>query len=242
MAILTTMPRASGKPSEFQILPGLAGAAWALALLLSVHVSAAGAQGPPDSTALSRPDSAASSTTLTDSTAATPPSQAAHAEKRGLYGRAERGAKNFLSDTWWVFSSPARLNRNSALATAVFFGAEAVTYAYDEELYDATQRNKDMQPFKGLMNFADEYIPYGFMPNAFKIEAPVALLGYAIKSEPLQQIPVECIESHLIAGALRNILKPIVGRAHPYENLGPHHFEFNQGTSFPSGHTSVLFE
>jgi membrane-associated phospholipid phosphatase len=99
-----------------------------------------------------------------------------------------------------------------------------------------------VEPFKSLMNFADSYIPYGFMPNAFKIEVPVALLGYAIKSEPLQQIPVECIESHLIAGALRNILKPIVGRAHPYENLGPHHFEFNQGTSFPSGHTSVLFE
>ena len=46
----------------------------------------------------------------------------------------------------------------------------------------------------------------------------------------------------MIAGTLRNILKPLVGRAHPYEGLGPRHFEFNEGTSFPSGHTSIFFE
>ena len=163
-------------------------------------------------------------------------------KSRSLYSRAKRGAYNFVSDTWWVFSSPARLNKRSAFATAGVLGAEAITYAHDQELYDATQRNRDVQPFKGIMNFADAYIPYGFMPNAFKFEGGAALLGYAIGYEPLQQIPIECMESHLIAGALRNILKPIVGRAHPYENLGPRHFEFNEGTSFPSGHTSVLFE
>jgi hypothetical protein len=211
-------------------------AAWTAALLLFSQVAAA--QAPADSTASTPADSIAAPR---DSMASVVKSASAP-HSGSLWGRAERGTKNFLSDTWWVFSSPGRLNRRSAFATAVVLGAEAVTYAHDEEIYDATQRNRDQQPFKALMNFADGYIPYGFMPNAFKIEAPVALLGYAIKSEPLRQIPVECMESHLIAGELRNILKPIVGRAHPYEGLGPHHFEFKQGTSFPSGHTSVLFE
>ena len=232
----------AGKYSRRWTLLGVTRVIWTVALLLAIQVSVVAAQAPTESTGASPPDSTAAPGTLSDSTAAARPAATASAEKHSLYSRAERGARNFLSDTWWVFSSPARLNRNSALATAAVLGAEAITYAHDQELYDATQRNQDVQPFKGLMNFADSYIEFGFMPTAFKVEAPVALLGYAIKSEPLRQIPVECIESHLIAGALRNILKPIVGRAHPYENLGPRHFEFNEGTSFPSGHTSVLFE
>ena len=177
---------------------------------------------------------------IADSASAAPAS--GPSQSPGLYQRAKRGTLNLLSDTWWVFSSPTRLNRRSAFATGIVLGATATTYAYDQDLYDATQRNRDEQPFKALMDFADSYVPIGFMPDAFKVEGGVALLGYAFRSEPLRQIPVECMESHLIAGALRNILKPLVGRAHPYEGLGPRHFEFNQGTSFPSGHTSILFE
>jgi hypothetical protein len=236
------MPIALDTCRRFLRSRGVTQTAWVMAFLLSSHASALAAEAMSDSTGAVQPDSTNSSATLADSTAAPRPDSTASPKSRSLYGRAERGAKNFLLDTWWIFSSPGRLNRNSALATAAVLGAEAITYAHDQELYDATQRNKDVQPFKSLMNFADSYIPYGFMPNAFKVEVPVALLGYAIKNEPLRQIPVECIESHLIAGGLRNILKPIVGRAHPYEDLGPRHFEFNQGTSFPSGHTSVLFE
>jgi membrane-associated phospholipid phosphatase len=201
-------------------------------VMVSLLSSLAAVGARADSTSVSRPDSTAAPTT----------SAPAPSESPGLYQRAKRGASNLLFDTWWVFSSPARLNRGSAFATGIVVGATATTYAYDQDLYDATQRNRDEQPFKSLMDFADSYVPIGFMPDAFKVEGGVALLGYAFRSEPLRQIPVECMESHLIAGALRNILKPLVGRAHPYEGLGPRHFEFNQGTSFPSGHTSVLFE
>ena len=48
--------------------------------------------------------------------------------------------------------------------------------------------------------------------------------------------------AHFIAGGIRNVGKFIVGRRHPYEDQGPRSFEFGHGTSFPSGHTSVLFE
>jgi len=203
--------------------------AWVVAFVLSSQTAVA---APADSTSAAATDSA------TTRAASAPGPH----ESPSLYQRAVRGASNFLSDTWWVFSSSARLNRRSALATGVVLGAVATTYAYDQDLYDATQRNRDVEPFKSLMDFADNYVPFGFMPNAFKVEGGATLLGYALRSEPLQQVPVECMESHLIAGALRNILKPLVGRAHPYEGLGPRHFEFNQGTSFPSGHTSVFFE
>lgn len=174
---------------------------------------------------------------LPPSTPAAPPTP----EKPSLVDRAKNGSLYFLSDLWWVVSSPARLNVRSAIATGAVLGIEAVLYNYDQDLYDATQRNKNEQPFKALMDFTDLYVPIGFMPNAFKIEAGVAVVGYAFKSDPLIQIPFECIESHLIAGGLRNTLgKPLVGRAHPSEGFGPR--TFNGGTSFPSGHTSIFFE
>jgi membrane-associated phospholipid phosphatase len=36
--------------------------------------------------------------------------------------------------------------------------------------------------------------------------------------------------------------KLLVGRSRPADGLGARHFEFNEGVSFPSGHTSVVFE
>ena len=212
-------------------------------LLSSASVAAPSAPAPiPDDATFAfldagRPDSLAS-----DSIPTPPATVPEPRESPTLVERAKHGTVNLLSDGWWVFSSPARLNRRSAIGTAVVLGATAVLYQYDDEIYEATRRNKDEQPFKALIDFADSYVQIGFMPDAFKAEAGVAVVGYAFKSEPLKQIPIELIESHIIAGTLRNILKPIVGRAHPYQNLGPYHFDFGNGSSFPSGHTSVLFE
>ena len=211
----------------------------AFAALLLSSVTSSAQSVAPDSTVtpVMSPD-----TVATDSVVVPRPLPPEAYESPSLMDRAKKGTANFLSDTWHVVSFPARLNGPSALGTAAFVGATVVLFQYDQDIFDATQRNQNEQPFKNLMDFADKYVEIGFMPNAIKVEAGVAVIGYVVKYEPLKQIPVELIESHLIAGGLRNILKPIVGRAHPYEDLGPHHFEFNNGTSFPSGHTSVLFE
>ena len=86
-----------------------------VALTLWGQVSVA---APADSVSMSQADSTAAA-------AATPPKPA---ESPGLYARAKRGTVNFLSDTWWVFSSPARLNRRSALAAGTT-GPVAFSYA-----------------------------------------------------------------------------------------------------------------
>jgi len=216
----------------------------AIALVLaSASVAAPSAPAPiPGDATLAFADARRPDSLATDSISTPPATVSEPSESPTLVDRAKHGTINLLSDAWWVFSSPARLNRRSAISTAVVLGVTAVLYQYDDEIYEATQRNKEEQPFKGLMDFTDLYVEIGFMPNAFKVEAGVAVVGYAFKSEPLKQISIELIESHIIAGTLRNILKPIVGRAHPYENLGPYHFDFDSGSSFPSGHTSILFE
>jgi membrane-associated phospholipid phosphatase len=46
----------------------------------------------------------------------------------------------------------------------------------------------------------------------------------------------------MIAGGVRNGAKLFIGRRRPFEDQGPDAFEFNGGTSFPSGHASVVFE
>jgi hypothetical protein len=75
---------------------------------------------------------------------------------------------------------------------------------------------------------------------------PYYLAGEAVGQifgiEPLKKIPLEIIESHLIAGGIRNASKLFIGRRREFEGKGPYFFEFNGGTSFPSGHTSVMFE
>jgi membrane-associated phospholipid phosphatase len=76
--------------------------------------------------------------------------------------------------------------------------------------------------------------------NPFYIAALGA--GYAFNVRTLRTIPTEILESHLLAGGIRNVGKLLVGRKHPYEHEGPYQFDFGKGTSFPSGHTSVVFE
>ncbi len=187
-------------------------------------------------------DSLAMTPPVTTPAPAPPDTTAPHRESRNLYERAVSGAGHFVSDAWYILSAPARLNLVSAAGTAAVFGAEAVLYANDEAIYAASQRNQANSSYRNVMDFADSYAPIGFMPHAFTAEAGVAIIGYATGYDPLKQIPIECIESHIIAGSIRNVLKPIVGRAHPYEKLGSRHFEFDEGTSFPSGHTSIFFE
>ena len=44
----------------------------------------------------------------------------------------------------------------------------------------------------------------------------------------------------MIAGVLKDAGNIAVGRSRPFEGQGPHHYEFNDGTSFPSGHAKNI--
>jgi hypothetical protein len=195
------------------------------------------------------PDSLSSLDTVEDSLGAvephtpppvptTPPSR--HSPHRGIPSRLGRAAVNFGSDTWYVVSSPARLNRSSALQAGLVLGATAVLYQYDQDIWDAAQRNADDPTFQAVKSVGDAVEPLGFMPHAFIVEGATWVVGEATGIEPLRVIPVQLAESHLIAGGIRNVLKLAVGRKHPFEDEGAQ--AFGGGSSFPSGHTSVEFE
>ena len=175
--------------------------------------------------------------TVTPSTPAPEPPPRRH---RSIPSRTGHAVVNFGSDTWYVVSSPARLNRYSAVQAGLVLGATAVLYKYDQDIWNAAQRNADDPNFQTVENVGGAVEPLGFMPHAFMVEGATWLVGEATGIEPLRVVPVQLAESHLIAGGIRNVLKLAVGRKHPFDGEGSH--AFGAGGSFPSGHTSVAFE
>jgi len=169
-------------------------------------------------------------------------SEAEPARDPGFGARARQGAKNFFSDGWIVATSPLRLRGRGLVWAAAVLGAEAVIYANDQTILDATVRNREAPVFRTVLDVGGRVEPVGFMGRTNPIYAAALGAGYALDNQTLRTIPTEILESHLIAGGVRNLGKLVVGRRHPYEKVGPYQFDFAHGTSFPSGHTSVVFE
>jgi hypothetical protein len=166
----------------------------------------------------------------------------ARAEKPGLAARLGRAAGNFGSDVWIVSTSPLRLRGKGLLLTAAVLGTEAVIYANDQEILDAIVRNRDEPVLKETIDVGTRIEPVGFMGRTNAIYMAALGAGYALNVRPLRTIPTEILESHFIAGGVRNLAKLLVGRQHPSDGKGPYDFKFGHGTSFPSGHTSVVYE
>jgi membrane-associated phospholipid phosphatase len=194
----------------------------------------------PDTT-LGAPSGSDSASAASDTTSS-PPAPTREPAERGVTDRAKRAVGNFLSDGWVIVSSPFRARGAGLLLMAGVIGAEAVLYANDQEILDATIRNREDPVFKAVVDVGKTVEPVGLMGRTNPIYLGALGMGYLFNVRLLRTIPTEILESHLLAGGVRNVAKAVVGRAHPYENVGPYTFDFGHGTSFPSGHTSVVYE
>lgn len=149
----------------------------------------------------------------------------------------------FATDLGYIVSSPARMNRRSAMWTAGVLGTTVLLYAYDQELFDATQRQHGNDVYEAVFDDVGDFIePVGNMGNTNLYYFAGWAAGWAFRYRPLQVIPFQILESHAISGGIRNVAEISVGRFRPSAGLGPRHFETGDGTSFPSGHASVAFE
>jgi len=166
----------------------------------------------------------------------------AEAPARDLPGDLVRGARAFGSDLWYVVSSPGRIDRRSAGWLAGVLAVGGVVYAYDAELYEAALRNRDVQPYRALSDLGEALEPVGFMGNTNPFYIAALGVGWALQVDWLTNVPAQILESHAISGGLRNAAKVLIGRRRPFESDDPRDFEFDGGTSFPSGHASVVFE
>jgi len=159
----------------------------------------------------------------------------------GLVGRAGRGVTNFGSDVWAVVSGPFR-SRTSLMWTGAAVAVTAVLYSNDQPILDAVVRNRNETVMKQVVDAGTKVEPLGLMGRTNPYYMGALAAGYVLNVPPMRTVALEILESHMIAGGIRNVGKILVGRHHPYDNQGPYAFEFATGTSFPSGHTSVGYE
>jgi hypothetical protein len=160
----------------------------------------------------------------------------------GAGGRVKRAMGNFLADGWTIVAAPFRVRGTDLLWVGAALGVETALYLNDQSILDAAVRNREAPVFRSVLETGDALEPVGFMGRTNPYYIAALGTGYALNIRVLRTIPTEILESHLLAGGVRNLLKAAVGRRHPFEHAGPNSFEVGGGTSFPSGHTSVAFE
>jgi membrane-associated phospholipid phosphatase len=194
-----------------------------------------------DSLAPSAPSSVASGADAGDSTAVgaatAAPADSVREKPRNMFGM-------FLDDAWYIATSPTRMNVETVLWTTGIAAGTALLFAYDEDVLDFMRDQGDRPVYRTLLDVGEFIEPVGNMGNTNKYYAAALALGWTFKVKPVTTIFSEILESHIISGGIRNVLKFAVGRAHPFEGDDPYHFEpfSGHGTSFPSGHSSVIME
>jgi hypothetical protein len=146
------------------------------------------------------------------------------------------------SDAWLVISSPARMDRHDALLALGIAGVAGILYANDQEIQDAFLRSQGETVYDLMVKPGRAIEPVGNMGNTLAFYGGGMLIGYAFHIDPLRELTSEFIESHWLSGSIRNVGEITIGRARPYEGKGARDFRFQGGSSFPSGHASVVVE
>jgi hypothetical protein len=150
--------------------------------------------------------------------------------------------RGIVVDFGYVVSSPARMSARDVVLTAAVAGATWALYNNDQAILDQFQRNRGNPVYDAILEPGRHLESVGLMGRTNPYYFGALVIGYATDIRPLREIPAEILESHAIAGGIRNGFKTLVGRHHPEDGKGPYAFDPPHGTSFPSGHSSVDFE
>lgn len=153
----------------------------------------------------------------------------------------ERDVIRFTDAMMYTYSAPTRWDGKDWLkAGGVVLGTVALTLIDDPVRSFATS---------GKTRFLDHVntvgYHYGKPYTGFALSSGLYLTGMIFKSEWARETGLILGTSLLSAGIIESTLKPLVGRARPYENEGNYEITFlNKKAayhSFPSGHASMAF-
>ena len=150
--------------------------------------------------------------------------------------------KNYVSDFWYILSSPARISKKNACRAGGIALMTGILFIYDQEIIDGVRRNRDNPLQKFVARKGKDFEPMGQIekmnPYCFIGLATGLVTGY----EPLRDASFQILVSLSIASTIKNAAGQVIGRARPSVFQGPRYFKFNTGYSFPSGHTSNAFQ
>jgi len=150
------------------------------------------------------------------------------------------GVSNTVSDAGYIYTSPLRLNRRSALWLGGIVSVGALIFAYDREIYDALKRNERIQPYESVRNTGEFFEPLGFQGNTNQYLIGSYVLGYVTGIELLKEIPGEILTSFLVLTVGKRLTNEVAGRRGPKVGKGARSFVFADGRSFPSGHSITI--
>jgi len=153
-----------------------------------------------------------------------------------------RGLRVLAADARAVFAAPFHMDRGDALWTLGTVVVAGALYSQDQQVLDAVDRNSENQVLHAAIQPGRALEKLGFIGSTAPYYAAGLTLGYVMRWDLMTEMSAEILESHLIAGTVRNLLEGAVGRSRPRSGQGPRDFHFREGDSFPSGHASVVFE
>lgn len=160
----------------------------------------------------------------------------------GIPARAAHALRSFASDAWYVACSPARLPRAGVVKPLAIVGVGVALYAVDQEITDGFHRSHENDFYRVPVDVGEGLEGLGYPGRTFPYYIGGTVVGMAFGLEPVQQVGLEILETQFISGGIRNLATLLIGRRREHEGFGPRKFEFDGGTSFPSGHTSSAFQ
>jgi membrane-associated phospholipid phosphatase len=164
-------------------------------------------------------------------------------DENGKHGRLARipgdiltAAKIFGDDFIHVTTEPARWDKGDLVWAGGFAATALLLFAFDQEIYDAINRNRNVFGIRFFVEMGNFFEPVGLMAVQNKNFIIAMGVGYILNFRALTIISGEILEAFFIAAFYSEGIKKIVGRKRPNQGEGPYSFTFNEGTSFPSGH------
>ena len=154
-----------------------------------------------------------------------------------------RTSSFLIDDTWKIISSPARINKTSAKWLSGFLLTAGILYAYDDDLFEKIQSNRNDEVWEKIINTGTFFEPAGLTRNTYPYYLAGYFTGYVLGTGWMQEASLQLLESMVIEGNTRvGILHRLFGRARPSTGRGARFFKFDDDRSFPSGHTSNIFQ
>jgi membrane-associated phospholipid phosphatase len=146
--------------------------------------------------------------------------------------------KLVAQDVKETFTAPAHWDTGDWLIAGGVAAGIGVTAAFDREIRDAVQRNRNStvdSVFNAVEPLGAEY-SFGLL-GAFYVG------GEVFKNSNAKATALDGLSASIIASGLINLpLKYTVGRSRPDKGQGPYHFApFSGNDSFASGHTTQAF-
>lgn len=152
--------------------------------------------------------------------------------------------KSYFTDSWKILKSPVRWRKKQWLTFTAVSGTAILAYAYDDVIRDAFQRNRT----DGL-DQASKYFfgPLGSGAVTISLTAGFYLYGLVARDQRAVRVGLTGVKAIVITAVFTYAMKYATQRHRPYEDNPPDPriwegpFGSWSSTSFPSGHSSLVF-